>query len=608
LPTNFKTYQDFNYDDWGNIKFKTGVGNYTYYATKPHQLNEVKSASGAQLYKFFYDANGNSKTDGTRTFTYGSYDKPTLITKAGSSSTMKYGPERELIFKTDTYVENGKNVTYQTTYLGNYEKVYRTGGAGTLTEHKFYIGDIVFTQRSNGSTDTFYLHKDHQGSVIATTNASGAVVSQAIYDPWGKRTAVYLHSTLASFTTSEPTDRGYTGHKHIKDLDIIHMGGRIYDSTLGRFLQADPHIQAPTDSQSYNRYAYVRNNPMSMTDPTGYFFKKLYKALMDISGQTFVHKQIAKVNGLGTGIQVGLNFIPFFGQLASAHFAFDASFVATGSLGAAFKSGVISYAAASLGGMTNGLNGFETFIIRGAVGGIFNVVQGGQFGHGFIAAGVGMLGAQGASALGFSGNVAQVLASAVIGGTASRLTGGKFTNGAASAAFAAVASSIGNSVASTSAGGGKSDAKGATDALAKLKADKKINTMKYFDTADEAAKEILNLVSPISKDFNIEIGGSIIHDRLGYRYTNPQLGDSVSVNLDYGYDGYHTHPNAFFEFSNSHNARSGGTGDVGWLNQPANRGVTLYLGTQIDGKTFIGSCTAATCFHSPYGTEPNKVL
>jgi len=81
-----------------------------------------------------------------------------------------------------------------------------------------------------------------------------------------------------------------------------------------------------------------------------------------------------------------------------------------------------------------------------------------------------------------------------------------------------------------------------------------------------------------------------------------------SVNLDYGYDGYHTHPNAFFEFSNSHNARSGGTGDVGWLNQPANRGVTLYLGTQIDGKTFIGSCTAATCFHSPYGTEPNKVL
>jgi RHS repeat-associated protein len=132
-----------------------------------------------------------------------------------------------------------------------------------------------FAQRSNGLDDTFYLHKVHQGSVIATTNKNGVVVYQAIYDPWGKRTAVYLESSIANFTISEPTDRGYTGYKHIKDLDIIHMGGRIYDPTLGRFLQADPHIQAPSNSQSYNRYAYVLNNPMSITDPSGYFFKWL---------------------------------------------------------------------------------------------------------------------------------------------------------------------------------------------------------------------------------------------------------------------------------------------------------------------------------------------
>ncbi len=48
------------------------------------------------------------------------------------------------------------------------------------------------------------------------------------------------------------------------------MGGRIYDPTLGRFMQADPIIQAPLDSQSYNRFAYVRNNPMSYTDPSGF--------------------------------------------------------------------------------------------------------------------------------------------------------------------------------------------------------------------------------------------------------------------------------------------------------------------------------------------------
>jgi hypothetical protein len=48
------------------------------------------------------------------------------------------------------------------------------------------------------------------------------------------------------------------------------MNGRIYDPTLGRFLQADPFIQAPSNSQSYNRYSYVFNNPLKYTDPSGY--------------------------------------------------------------------------------------------------------------------------------------------------------------------------------------------------------------------------------------------------------------------------------------------------------------------------------------------------
>jgi len=49
------------------------------------------------------------------------------------------------------------------------------------------------------------------------------------------------------------------------------MNGRVYDPQIGRFLSADPFVQAPENSQSYNRYSYVWNNPLSAIDPSGYF-------------------------------------------------------------------------------------------------------------------------------------------------------------------------------------------------------------------------------------------------------------------------------------------------------------------------------------------------
>jgi hypothetical protein len=49
------------------------------------------------------------------------------------------------------------------------------------------------------------------------------------------------------------------------------MGGRLYSLPLHRFISADPNVQFPLSSQGYNRYAYVNNNPLSETDPTGYF-------------------------------------------------------------------------------------------------------------------------------------------------------------------------------------------------------------------------------------------------------------------------------------------------------------------------------------------------
>ena len=49
-----------------------------------------------------------------------------------------------------------------------------------------------------------------------------------------------------------------------------HMNGRVYDPALGRFLSPDPFVQDPDNSQSFNRYSYTQNNPLSYTDPSGF--------------------------------------------------------------------------------------------------------------------------------------------------------------------------------------------------------------------------------------------------------------------------------------------------------------------------------------------------
>ncbi len=63
--------------------------------------------------------------------------------------------------------------------------------------------------------------------------------------------------------------RGYTGHEHLREFDLINMNGRMYDPTMGRMLAPDNFVQDPYNTQSYNRYAYVFNSPLSYTDPSG---------------------------------------------------------------------------------------------------------------------------------------------------------------------------------------------------------------------------------------------------------------------------------------------------------------------------------------------------
>jgi RHS repeat-associated protein len=111
-----------------------------------------------------------------------------------------------------------------------------------------------------GGAEVRYVHRDHLGSVESVTNAAGEVVQRLAYDVHG-----------ASGAESSAADRGFTGHVALRRSRLVHMQGRVYDPRLGRFLSPDPLVATPNDLQSLNRYAYVRNNPLSLVDPTGFF-------------------------------------------------------------------------------------------------------------------------------------------------------------------------------------------------------------------------------------------------------------------------------------------------------------------------------------------------
>ncbi len=265
-----------SYDALGNIVNKSDVGGYSYggncngILAGPHA---VTSVNGQQ---YCYDQNGNMLSGDGRTVQYTTFNKPSVISKAGNTAQFWYGPNRVRFKRQDT-TSQGSATTH---YVGNYEKITGVGG----TKEKIYIGNYAVVIKDSSGENLNYLIKDHLGSTIAATDYLGTVLERMSYDPWGKRrhTNGDLNFDLLNFSSGF-TNRGFTGHEHVDSVGLVHMNGRVYDPVIGRFLSADPIIQAPGNLQSYNRYSYVWNNPLRYTDPTGYLkfgnpFKRVRKA------------------------------------------------------------------------------------------------------------------------------------------------------------------------------------------------------------------------------------------------------------------------------------------------------------------------------------------
>jgi RHS repeat-associated protein len=124
----------------------------------------------------------------------------------------------------------------------------------------------------SGSTVTQrYFHTDNLGSISVITDASGNVVERDGYDAWGKRRFPNGADDPTGSLTSQVT-RGFTGQEELADVGLVHLNGRVYDPLVARMMAADPMVDTPLNGQTWNRYSYVGNNPLTFTDPSGYCF------------------------------------------------------------------------------------------------------------------------------------------------------------------------------------------------------------------------------------------------------------------------------------------------------------------------------------------------
>jgi RHS repeat-associated protein len=229
------------------------------------------------------------------------------------------------------------------------------------------------------------------------------------------------------------TNRGFTGHEMLDDFGLVHMNGRIYDSRTARFLQADPFVQEPNNPQNFNRFAYLWNNPLNATDPSGYLGVRERQWLSAVV--TIVAIAFQQYYMIGSS--------PFTVAAYYAENGAIAGGIATQSWNGAMQGALTSAASAGIGAGTAGLKVWQAALVSGVSNGILSSLQGGKFGHGFVSAGLSTYAGQYTPRV--DGAVGQVLLDALVGGTISELSGGKFANGAVTAAMRSAVGAAKNS-------------------------------------------------------------------------------------------------------------------------------------------------------------------
>jgi RHS repeat-associated protein len=339
---------NYTYDANGNIlTIKEGTttkATYTY--DKMNQLIREDNAYSSKSIDYVYDVGGNivSRTEynytggvrGTliKVFNYGystswkdqmtSYDGQTITydsignpTAYLNGVTLGWQNGRELASYTknsvttnytynDSGIRTSKKIGTNPTinyYLNGSSIVRQTDGAKTLDFFYDENGNLYGFKEAGAM---YYYLRNGQNDIIGILDNTGAQVVSYVYDSWGN-----LISTtgILALTIGADNPFRYRGYYFDSDTGLYYLNSRYYDSTVGRFINADGLVSAGNTLLGDNMYSYCENNPINCVDPFGSeknWFENFCDAIVKAWNGVFnkPSKKVIKVYDITNGTDV----------------------------------------------------------------------------------------------------------------------------------------------------------------------------------------------------------------------------------------------------------------------------------------------------------------